>query len=49
LTAEAQRDTYVLVPAVTPTGIAAVAGDSCCGGAYEISLQTWFGNRYTKP
>jgi len=76
-------DTYVLVPAVTPAGIAAVAGipsvadngdgyymvhkisfaddyyetfedftitvdgDTCCGGAFDISLQTWFGTHYT--
>jgi len=77
------EDTYVLVPAVTPAGIAAVAGipsvadngdgyymvhkisfaddyyetfedftitvdgDTCCGGAFDISLQTWFGTHYT--
>ena len=78
------EDTYILVPAVTPAGIGAIAGipsvdvdgngyymiheisfaddyyetfedftitvegDGCCGGAYEISLQTWFGNHYTE-
>jgi len=25
-----------------------VEADSCCGGAYEISLQTWFGTHYTE-
>ena len=25
-----------------------VEGDACCGGAYEVSLQTWFGNHYTE-